>query len=119
MDVSNTFNTVGINDNILRRGRKAKKNRPDGHSGQAAGAMGRIHQRHPNYCTIIRSCEERSQERRRPSLRVSKGSGILSTRGAQINLKEYPSAAQLKKVTVLRSTPASVSQTERVKKIKE
>ncbi len=34
--------------------------------------------------------------------------------GAQTNLKEYPRAAQLKNVTVDRSTPASRSQTDSV-----
>jgi hypothetical protein len=37
--------------------------------------------------------------------------------GAQTNLKEYPKAAQLKNVTVARSTPASRNQADRVEKI--
>jgi len=68
---------------------------------------------------IMNAWEARSQDRRLPKCGVRKGRGIRSTRGAQINLKEYPRAAQLKKVTVLRLTPASLSQIERVKKINE
>lgn len=36
-----------------------------------------------------------------------------------MNLKEYPRAAQLKKVTVLLLTAASLSQMDRVKKVNE
>ena len=55
--------------------------------------------------------------RRRPSMRVRKGNGNMSIIGAQRNLKEYPNAAQLKKVTAARSTPASRNHTDRVEKI--
>jgi len=41
-----------------------------------------------------------------------------STRGAQTNLKEYPSAAQLKNVTAALSTPASRNQRDREEKIR-
>jgi hypothetical protein len=53
----------------------------------------------------------------RPSTLVKKGMGNRSTKGAQTNLNEYPSAAQLKKVTADRSTPASLSHKERDEKI--
>jgi len=66
---------------------------------------------------IIKSCDNNSQLLLLPSKLVRTGIGILSTIGAQTNLKEYPRAAQLKKVTVDLLTPASVSQTERVEKI--
>ena len=54
----------------------------------------------------------------RPKDRVRKGMGIWSTRGAQMNLNEYPRAAQLKKVTEALSTPASLSHRERDEKIR-
>jgi hypothetical protein len=57
------------------------------------------------------------QARLRPRNRVKKGRGRISTRGAQRNLKEYPKAAQLKNVTADLSTPASLSQTDRVEKM--
>jgi hypothetical protein len=45
------------------------------------------------------------------------GKGILSMSGAQTNLNEYPRAAQLKKVTAERSTPASNSHADKVENI--
>jgi len=62
--------------------------------------------------------EKNSQLRRRPKRPVNPGSGILSTIGAQINLNEYPRAAQLKKVTADLLTPASRSHMESVEKIR-
>jgi hypothetical protein len=52
-----------------------------------------------------------------PKTFVRKGMGIRSTRGAHTNLNEYPRAAQLKKVTVDRPTPASLSHKDRDEKI--
>ena len=43
--------------------------------------------------------------------------GKVSTSGAQTNLKEYPKAAQLKKVTADRSIPASRNHNESEEKI--
>ena len=57
------------------------------------------------------------QLRRLPNALVKIGMGIRSTRGAQTNLKEYPRAAQLKKVTADLSTPASLSHKDRDEKI--
>ena len=45
-----------------------------------------------------------------------KGNLKLSTRGDQINLKEYAKAAQLNIVIVLRSIPALTNQTDKVEK---
>jgi hypothetical protein len=59
----------------------------------------------------------RIQLRLRPSFRVSQGMGIWSTRGAHTNLNEYPNAAQEKKVTADRSTPASLSHKDKEEKI--
>jgi hypothetical protein len=55
--------------------------------------------------------------RRRPRVRERKGNGNISIIGAQRNLKEYPKAAQLKKVTADLSTPASRNQTDKVENI--
>jgi len=66
---------------------------------------------------IIPACAVSIQLRRLPNALVRKGTGILSTKGAQTNLKEYPRAAQLKKVTADRSTPASLSHRDRDEKI--
>ena len=63
---------------------------------------------------IMHIWDTRSQPRRRPILTERIGKGRRSIMGAQTNLKEYPRAAQLKNVTVDRSTPASRSQTDSV-----
>jgi len=57
------------------------------------------------------------QLRLRPIFFVKYGIGTLSTSGAHTNLNEYPSAAQLKKVTADLATPASLSHRERDEKI--
>ena len=71
----------------------------------------------PKIASTTPSCASSIQARRRPSRADSSGRGSRSTSGAQTNLKEYPSAAQLKKVTALRSTPASPSHSDKDEKI--
>lgn len=83
-------------------------------AGECTGSVMAIQQ----IAAMIISWESSSQLRLLPRRRVRNGNGSRSTRGAQTNLKEYPSAAQLKKVTADRLTPASRSQTESVEKIR-
>jgi hypothetical protein len=84
-----------------------KEYRPD------AGSVNAIHK----MAEIMPACAAIIQLLLLPKIFVRKGMGILSTNGAQTNLNEYPSAAQLKKVTADLSTPASLSQRDRDEKI--
>lgn len=59
---------------------------------------------------MIAVCDSNIHALLLPSRWVKKGIGSLSAMGAQTNLKEYPNAAQLKKVTADRSIPASLNQ---------
>lgn len=63
---------------------------------------------------MIDNCDSNSQERLRPNQFVKQGNGRRSTKGAQMNLNEYPSRAQLKNVLVDLSTPASFSHIDKV-----
>jgi hypothetical protein len=71
----------------------------------------------PNKASTMQIWAQANQPRRCPKARVNHGSSKRSTKGAQTNLKEYPKAAQLKKVTALRSTPASSIHNDRDEKI--
>ncbi len=62
-------------------------------------------------------CDNNNQLLRCPNKRVNIGIGNTPTTGAQTNLNENAKAAQLKKVTVLRSMPASRNHSERDEKI--
>ena len=66
---------------------------------------------------IMAACDNSNQERRRPIQALKKGIGSLSTNGAHTNLNEYPRAAQLKKVTAERETPASLNQSDKLEKM--
>src|SRR5699024_10288379 len=65
----------------------------------------------------ISSCDTTIQLRRRPNRLVKKGTGSASINGAQININEYPNAAQLNMVTTPRSMPAALNHNERLEKI--
>ncbi len=82
-------------------------------AGPAAGSVAAM----PRMATTTPNCAASSHARRRPSRADSPGSGSRSTSGAQMNLNEYASAAQLKNVTARRSTPASPSHSDSDEKI--
>ncbi|KZZ49996.1 hypothetical protein A3758_30785 [Oleiphilus sp. HI0118] len=66
---------------------------------------------------ITATCDTNSHALLRPSTLVNNGNGRRSIKGAHKNLNEYASAAQLKYVTVERSTPASLSHKDKEEKI--
>ena len=68
----------------------------------------------PSSAAAMQTCDSSSHARRRPSLRVSSGSGSRSTSGDHRNLKPYASPTQLKCPIVARAMPASESQNDSV-----
>src|SRR5574343_1579954 len=66
---------------------------------------------------IMRHWATSNQPRRCPKALVKTGTGNSSIKGAHTNLKEYPNAAQLKKVTALLSMPASPNHRDKLEKI--
>ena len=72
-----------------------------------------LHRAMPSSPRAISTCENTSQERRRPR-RPTKGRRHWSSIGDQTHLKAYTSPSQLAKPMVSRATPASRSHTDRV-----
>ena len=66
---------------------------------------------------IIKDWATNSHARRRPSHLVRSGTGSSSMSGAHTNLKEYPNAAQLKKVMAVRVISASPNHSDKLEKI--